>query len=593
MNSASQTRGFWGIVVAQFTGAFNDNAFRWFLIALAMHDLRDRASETMIITLAAGLFLLPYILVSMHAGSIADRYSKRKVLLWSKLAEAVLMLLGGAGFLLPAEHLFPYLCSLLFLLGTQSAYYSPAKFGALPELLPERRLSWGNGVLELTGFLAIITGSACGPILLDAFREDHPYLPLVVFSGVSIIGLVASWFVPRLLPAAPDRPIAINPLRDLLDHGGKLLRHPILFVNLLGIVYIWSLGVLFQLTIAAYAKENLGLDTKHVGYPMATVAIGVGAGSLLAGYLSGKTIEIGLVPLGAAGTAISSIALYLTQGSFSLSFAAIASLGFFAGFFIIPTHALLQEESEDEDKGGIWAATNFLQTLGMLLAAGFFYLLSGMLGLHPETIFLVTGATTLGAAAAIALFLPETVGRLLAWVLATIRGRVAVTGQENVPPHGPVLFLIEGSPAPEALLVLSGTRRLVRFLAPEGAFRGAHAAAVSLLRGIAIRAQPSPEEGVRAALGEAEAALARGQSVCVFTDPFPADRAPEVAAHRDGLAALVEKGAAPVVPVSVPEAGAAGGGRRAVVFAPLAGREVPPAEILPALDAAGPRDLPA
>jgi acyl-[acyl-carrier-protein]-phospholipid O-acyltransferase/long-chain-fatty-acid--[acyl-carrier-protein] ligase len=579
-------KGFWGIVIAQFTGAFNDNAFRWFLIGLATKDVSDENVKARIIALSASLFLIPYLLVSMHAGSLADRFSKRKVLMVSKAAEAAIMALIAFAFLgteggeVTEVSRFAYLFVLLFLLGIQAAYYSPAKFGALPEILPEKRLSWGNGVLELTGFIAIISGTACGPALLPL----HHFVAPLVFSTVALIGLAATWFVPRVPPASPDRKVRINPLHDLLEHGGRLLANRLLFLTLLGVVYIWSLGLLFQLNVAVYAEKNLGLVPEQLGYPMATVALGVGVGCMLAGYLSGRTIEIGLVPLGAAGTALCSVALYLTSGSWWPSFAVFLFLGLFAGFFIVPTHAFLQEESADEDKGGIWAATNFLQTLGMLCAAGVFYILQAVLRLGPDTVFLIAGIFTLGTAGLIAWVLPETIGRLAVWLRAW-RRRPLLAGQDNLPPHGPILLVASGEPRPEGFLILSGTRRLVRFvIPPEVLVSKPIRAAARWLRAILISGT-TPEDALSAAMEAARKRLAEGEAVCMFARP-PTALNGAGGIYRIALVKLMETMVLPVVPVriAVDGEGSGAGGRPSIVFERPWDRTVPADRVLAAME---------
>jgi len=509
------TRGFWGIVAAQFSGAFNDNALRWFLIAMAMKEIEDRQEVGRVMTMATVLFLTPYLLFSMHAGSLADHFSKRKVLMISKLFEVMIMGLCVVVFLLVEtfDIIVIFLLAALFLLGTQATYYSPAKFGILPEILPERLLSWGNGVFEMTGVFAIILGTICGAEFVGFFREDRSFLAPVVFGGMAIFGFFATFFVPRVPAAAPSRSARINSLRALMTYGSKLVRHRVLLLTLLSVVYVWSLGLLFQLSIALYGKENLGLQERHTAYPMGVAAIGVGVGNIAASYLSGKTIEMGLLPVASVGMSLSAVALYFTPGSIAATCACVGLLGLFTGLFVVPTHSMLQEESADEDKGGIWAATNFLQTLGMLVAAGIFELLHGGLGLSPPVMFLLCGVGTLATAVGLMVILPESIGRMLIWPAGR---KVRVVGQDNVPPHGPVIFLINGPPRREGFLLLSGTRRFVRFVLPRSLIRGFVGRSVAQsLKAIAI-GNPAEPEQVTLTRARVEGFLRKGDAVCLF-----------------------------------------------------------------------------
>ena len=510
------TQGFWGIVTAQFLGAFNDNALRWFLIALSLKEISKESRRAQTIALASALFLLPYLIFSMHAGALADRYSKRTVLMWSKAAEAAVMALCLGGLLLGTDFnwILPLLLGALFLLGTQAAYYSPAKFGVLPEILPERRLSWGNGIFEMTGVIAIILGSACGSAFVGIFH-DRLYLAPAVFVGVALLGLLATWFVPPLPAADPDSP-PMKAVTALIAQGRKLARHRILLLTLIAVVYIWSLGLLFQLNIALYAKQILLLEESKVGNAMAVAAIGVALGNISAGYLSGKTIEMGLVPFASLGLGLTSMALYFTQATVACTYGCVAILGFFAGLFIVPTHALLQEESPVEDKGGIWAATNFFQTLGMLVASGIFVVLENGLSLSPPEIFLVCGIGTLATGAVLMAILPEALGRTMVWLSARLWLPVKVAGQENVPARGPILFVVEGKPRKEGFFLLAGTRRFVQFVLPEAATRGLWARSLArALRFIPLRGEP-PGDGISAAAERIAASLGQGGAISIF-----------------------------------------------------------------------------
>jgi len=520
-SGSASLRGFWGLAAAQFLGAFNDNALRWFLIALAMREVSSKEEAAGVMSAATTVFLLPFILFSMHAGSLADHFSKRRVLMLSKAAEVFVMLFCMVGLLIGQDFDFilPYLLVGLFLMGAQSTYYSPAKFGVLPEILPEERLSWGNGIFEMTGMLAIISGSIFGAECVGMFTSKLFFAPLC-FAVAAALGFVATCFVPPVPPAAPHEPVRINPLPLLKDHI-RVLRNKILLATLLSVVAIWSLGVLFQLNVALYAKENLGFAERHTALPMGTVAVGVAVGTVLAGHLSGRTIEMGLVPLGATGIAAASVLLYFTSHSLVLTFLAVTLLGIFAGFFIVPNHAFLQEESPLERKGSVWAATNFLQTCGMLVAAEIFGFFHGVLKLSAPEVFLVSGVGIFLLACCLFIVLPESLARTVVWFFLLLRGGVRVVGQEHIPVHGPLVFLIRGAHKHNFFSVLAGTRRFIRFVLPSSFLRDPFVAFCARnLKALVIEENRITPEALQ---GKIKELLAQGESVGLLQDNDPAD----------------------------------------------------------------------
>ena len=514
-----------------------------------MQEVGDERKVAEIMSLATTVFLLPFLLFSMHAGSLADHFSKRPVLMVSKAAETGVMLFCMMGLLVTEDFSFilVYLLVGLFLMGTQSTYYSPAKFGILPEILPEKLLSWGNGIFEMSGMIAIILGSVMGAECVGLFA-GRLYLAPVLFAGVAALGLLATWFVPPVPAAAPSEPIKINPLEPVVEHASRLFRNRILFVTLLSVVFIWSLGVLFQLTIALYAKETLLLPERHAALPMGVIAVGVGIGTVLAGFLSGKTIEVGLVPMASLGIAFSSLVLYFTGHSIALTFGAVAFLGICAGLFIVPTHALLQKDSPTDKNGGIWAATNLLQTIGMLFAAQTFVFLRGVLRLSPPEIFLTCAGGIFVLACLLAAFMPETVGRMLGWLKITAGPRVNLEGQDHIPPQGPILFIVRGASPRNFHVLLAGTRRFVRFVLPHEELTGFCARLIArTLRAIPIEGGPGSTTST-----EILKALEKGEAVAVFTPDGREDTDPaEIVANDFGL--NPEDIPAPVVPVTFEE----------------------------------------
>ncbi|HLH55305.1 MAG TPA: MFS transporter, partial [Verrucomicrobiae bacterium] len=199
LKNVHSLRGFWSLIVTQFEGAFNDNALKalvtFFGLDLVLPDWEHRS----LLPLTGALFSLPMVVFSMWGGFLADRCSKRTVTISIKILEVGIMCFATGGLVLKN---LPMGLVAIFLMGTHSAIFSPSKYGLLPELLPERKLSWGNGILELGTFLAIIMGMAAGAGLYTWTKGAEMFgeagVVLVVFA---IIGLVFSFGISRV-PAA-------------------------------------------------------------------------------------------------------------------------------------------------------------------------------------------------------------------------------------------------------------------------------------------------------------------------------------------------------------------------------------------------------
>lgn len=395
--------GFWSLIATQFQGAFNDNALKFLVIYLIVERNFPSAVRDRFILLVGALFAIPFILFSLAGGYFADRYSKRTVTIGTKLFEIGVGLFAIAAL---ASGNLAMEAAAVFLISTQGALFGPSKYGLLPELLPENRLSWGNGVIELGTFAASITAVMFAGFLADAFRGRH-FWSGVIFLGLTTIGLFASLGISRVPAADPARGFRLNPFADL---GGQLrivAGDRVLGWAVVGNTYLWFLAALLQFAIVVYGHDVLRVDESQISYLQAAVGIGIGVGSLAAGYLSRGKIETRLVPLGALGMTLFGFLISRHGLGIWPVRADLCLLGIFGGFYAVPLNTLIQHRPKREEKGGVIAAANLLSFVGVFLAAGVYFGLSSIGHLPPGQIFLAGAIMTLAATFHAIFLLPD------------------------------------------------------------------------------------------------------------------------------------------------------------------------------------------
>lgn len=541
----SWQKGFWSLIITQFQGAFSDNAYKFTLIflftasSLALED-RDR-----IIFFVAALFSIPFILFSLPGGYLADRYSKRTVTIGTKLLEIAVMLIALAG--LASGFLWLQLVA-VFLLSAQAALFGPSKYGLLPELLPEKRLSWGNGIIELTTFLAVIAGTLAGGVLAAAFRHEQAWTGLILV-GLAALGFGASLGILRVPAAAPEKRWR-NFRADQLRQLGQMRHDRTLLLAILGNTYIWLLAALLQLNIVFYGTDVLHITETENGLLQASLAIGIGLGSLLAGYLSQNKIEYGLIPLGSIGITV--CGMLLSRPNLNLAAVAInlGLLGLFGGFFIVPVNALIQHRPDPEQKGGIIAWANQLSFVGIFVASGLYYLMATILKLTPPAIFLWGALMTVAATLYILVILPDAFIRLLLWLLTHSIYRIHVEGRDNMPSKGGALLVCNHLSLVDAMLLMASTERRVRFIIFKDYYDHPLIHPFARIMGaIPISAKLRPRALIHS-LQLASSAIQNGEVVCIFAEG-QITRIGQLLPFRRGLERIMKDVDAPIVPVNL------------------------------------------
>lgn len=527
----------------QFLGAFNDNVYKMIVSVGAVELAANQLLGARYLALAGAVFVLPFLLFAGYAGQLADWYSKTRVLQITKAFEIVIM---GVGMAALALHSLNLLLVVLFLLAAQANFFSPAKYGILPEMLDEAQLTRANGLLELTTFGAIVLGTSAGSFLFARWKGEPLILGGVLFA-IAIVGSLTSLFIRKVPASGSSEPFHWNPFGEIWSGTRELYRDRPMWLTVLGISYFWFVGALFQLTVILDGSESLHLSETHTGLLVTALAIGIGLGSLAAGWLSGDRVEIGLVPCGAAALGLCSVMLGSAH-SFGSTAAWLAGAGFAGGLFIVPLNAFLQDRAAPEEKGRVLATNNFLNSIGVIAASGALYLLHDNLHWTPEHILAGVGVLTLAATVYISWIVPASLLRLLIWAFTQIFFRIRVVGAENLPRKGGALIVSNHVSYADAILIGCISPRLIRFLMWQPLYENKWLNPVCRLFDTIPLAQGSPKEALRA-LRRAHAELESAQLVCIFPEG-ELTRTSHVKPFERGVE-LITRGldATPIVPI--------------------------------------------
>lgn len=374
---------------AQFLGAFNDNAFKLVISMAALSLFPDPKTQAGYIALISALAILPFLCFSGYAGYFADKYAKSTVLRISKALEIPAM--GAALFIFSQPHPdMQYLMITLFFMAAQSTFFSPSKYGVLPEIIHPQDLAKANGYLNMLTFVAIITGSFIGSVLWGTY-EDNPAIIGKILLSIAIVGTILCWFLPKTTAVVPNKPFKINPLNEILHSIPTMRQSRTLSAAMIGTAIYWLMGGLMYLALIMLGKTELGLSEAKSGSLFSFLALGIGLGSVAAGYILGKSVRRTLIVWGAVllGSAGIACGFYATNYLNTAVLMLLAGLG--AGLFIVPVMTLLQQHSPADKRGQIMAASSFFDMAGVLAASGVFWVLSAKLGLSASHIIMVAG----------------------------------------------------------------------------------------------------------------------------------------------------------------------------------------------------------
>ena len=464
--------------MTQGLGAFNDNIFKNALAAMLVFEGSKMFgfNTDQLVNFSAMVFILPFFLFSALFGQFADKYEKSMQIRRVKLFEVFIMLLATLGFWL---NNVPLLMFVLFLLGLQSTIFGPIKYGILPQILKREELVGGNALIEMGTFVAILFGTIAGP-QLAGIEVSWPYWVSAACLAVAAAGYVFSLRVPRAEAAAPEIEINWNIFSETRRNLKFINESPVVLNSVVGISWFWFFGAIFLVQIPSYSQNVLGGDEDLMSSLLALFIIGISTGSLMCEKLSGRQVEIGLVPFGAIGLTLFGLDLYFaspeapTMGITAFEFLSggnnwriiidLLLIGVFGGFYIVPLYALVQSRSAPDHLSRVIAGLNILNALFMVVAAIMAMLILGPVGLTIPDLFLISAV--LNAAVAIYIFtlVPEFLMRFLVWILIHTIYRVRVTGMDNIPGEGAVIVASNHVSFVDPLIIGGMIRRPVNFV---------------------------------------------------------------------------------------------------------------------------------
>ena len=548
----------------QALGAFNDNAFRSAMVMLVAFQMGlDEHTVGLYTNLAPALFILPFFLFSAMAGQLAEKYEKTRIIRYVKLFEICAMALAAIGFY---THHTSLLLVVLFLMGLHSTMFGPIKYAILPQALKPEELVGGNGLVEMGTQLAILIGLIAGSALMLIVGYG-PVAASALTVGVAVVGYAISRSIPAAPATAPELKFSWNPWAETarvlkLTHADRAV-----FNAVLGISWFWFFGTVLVAQLPNYTHYTLGGDGSVNTLILTLFSLGTGIGSLLCEHLSGKRVEIGLVPVGAFGLTVFGVDLYFARHGISpvqnLTWQAfmhgagnwrvmldLTLLGVFSGFYVVPLFAFVQARTPREQLSRVIAGNNIINALLICMASGFGLGLS-MLGLEAPQIFLAAALLNIAVAVYIFTLVPEFIMRFITWALTNTLYRTRVDGAEKIPDEGAVLLVCNHISFMDPLILMGSVRRPVRFVMYYKIFN------IPVLRFVFRTAKAIPIAGYKedpavldAAYEAIDAALADGEVVCIFPEGG-LTRDGQIATFRPGVEKILARRPVPVVPMAL------------------------------------------
>ena len=542
--STKLSRSFSRLNATQFLGAMNDNILK-LLIIFCLIGVQGMDKAGVITASVGAAFVLPFLLFSAPAGCLADRLRKSRVIVAVKVVEVAVTALAVVAFYF-GWHNGLYL--VIFMMAVHSAFFAPAKYGVIPELTERDQLSRANGLIESFTYLAIILGTVLASALTQAVGGRY-WLAALFSLGVALVGLWSAVGMDATPRGDAERHVSLFP-NEILRTVMAIRHDRHLMLAVIGQAFFMFVGAYAQLNLIAYGMQEMGLSEARSGYLFLAAALGIGGGSLLAAKLSGRDVEFGIVPIGAAGLTITPILLHAVPSTLASCMAILVLFGVSAGLFSLPLQTFIQFRAEPARRGEVLAASSFINWVAILIASGLTWLFSGPMGLSAAQGFSTIGVITLFFSLISFWVLPDFLLRFIALVSMRLFYRFRIFGGENLPVEGPALLIPNHVTWVDALLLTATNQRRIRFVMERSIYNTPLLRGLFRLMGVIPVSSEDGKKGLLEFMKQARAALDDGYLVCIFAEG-QLTRNGMLREFRGGFERIVKGTDYPIIPVYI------------------------------------------
>lgn len=560
------TKRFFPYFVTQCLGALNDNIYKNILLLMVTYSQIDSLpmSVDLFVNLAAGLFILPFFLFSAHAGAIADNMDKAKLIRRLKLIELVIMSCAATAIMTQSAIL---MLVLLFMTGTQSAYFGPVKYALLPQALKSDDLVKGNAWVEIGTFLSILIGTLSAGLLLAV--PNGMIIASCIVITLSLLGFLSSANIPSL-PSKKSDKVKFEPITGLKKTLKLAQKQRGIWMSILAISWFWFMGATYLTQFPNFAREHLFADSTVVSLLLALFSVGIATGSWLCEKLSFNQVELGILPFGILGLTIFSTDLlwavpaiesfpsqyydvqsFVAQSSHIRVMIDLFLVGVSGGVFIVPLYAFIQSRSEEGECAQSIAANNIMNALFMVASAAVSILVLSVFEFSIVELFAILAVGNFIVAIYVYRQVPEFTQRFISYLLSHCLYRVSVTGRQHIPEQGAALIVANHVSYVDALILMGTSTRPVRFVMDKSISELPVLKHVFRHAGVIPICSPRKcAETYKRAFEQIEQAFSNDEVVCLFPEGRLTSTG-ELGEFRPGVEKILKRRPVPVIPMAL------------------------------------------